>query len=688
MKPGIFKSTTALAVMVSLAAPLPALSQDKGNKRIDLTQMTSAEIGELVDRCRKRADRHQKKLAAGGEVQEKSGRIAKFCEAYGTGAFDAGLPGELQSAAVLASVADMTADAGAAAEAGAAVEADAGAEAQVVTGADTQQQADGSEPAQAETAAEAAAGANAEAEAAAEAQAAAEAEAAAEAGAAAESAAAQEAAEAAALAEALEQQEAEEAQAAGQEAQAEAQDEQTQAQAEQQTEAEAGQQDAVEAEQQTEAEAGQQDAVQAEQQTEAQADQPAADTAAEDTATSAEAIAADLAQSQGDTGETPDNPELVEMDSQAQADAQAEAETETSAAAAAAAEGSDGNAEVVEETVTEETVRSSDEEFETEVGADTQAAAQAEAPQADAAPQEDDSGLSNSQRNALLGLGALAIGTLLNNGGKVVSNSGDRAIVEQDGQYRVLKDDDVLLRQPGSNVTTYRFKDGSTRTVVTRENGVEVETIRSAEGRVLRRTRILPDGRSVVLFDDTQKAEKVVVNELPQVQDNRRAFSSTGAVSAQDLAAALAAQEAPKVDRRFSLAQVRNIDAVRRLVPVINVDSVNFDTGSAVIRPQEAEELATLGNALRDLIDRNPAEVFLIEGHTDAVGAATYNLALSDRRAETVALALTEYFDVPPENMVVQGYGESDLAVSTLDAERANRRVAVRRITPLLGSES
>ncbi|UWQ49184.1 OmpA family protein [Leisingera caerulea] len=652
MKPGIFKSTTALAVMVSLAAPLPALSQDKGNKRIDLTQMTTAEIGKLVERCRKRAERQQKKLAAGGEVQEKSGRIAKFCQAYGTGDFDAELPGELQSASVLASVAEMTADAGAAVEAEAGAEVQAGADAQAAGDENTQPQADGTAPAQTETAAEAGADANAEAEAAAAAETAAEAEAAAE------SAAAQEAAEAAALAEALEQE------AAAQEAQAEAQDEQAEAQADQQAEA------------------------QAEQQTQAQAEQPAEEAAAEETATSAEAIAADLAQSQGDTGETADNPELVELDSQAQADAQAEAETETTAAAAAAADNSEGQAEVTEETVTEDTVRSSDEEFETEVGADTQAAVEAPAPQANAAAEEDDSGLSDQQRNALLGLGALAIGTLLNNGGKVVSNTGDRAIVEQDGQYRVLKDDDALLRQPGSNVTTYRFQDGSTRTVVTRENGVEVETIRSAEGRVLRRTRILPDGRSVVLFDDTQKSEKVVVNELPQVQDNRRAFSGTGAVSAEDLAAALAAQEAPQVDRRFSLAQVRNIDAVRRLVPVINVDTVNFDTGSAVIRPQEAEELAALGNALRELIDRSPGEVFLIEGHTDAVGAATYNLALSDRRAETVALALTEYFDVPPENMVVQGYGESDLAVQTLDAERVNRRVAVRRITPLLGSES
>jgi len=49
-----------------------------------------------------------------------------------------------------------------------------------------------------------------------------------------------------------------------------------------------------------------------------------------------------------------------------------------------------------------------------------------------------------------------------------------------------------------------------------------------------------------------------------------------------------------------------------------------------------------------------------------------------------VAKALTEYFDVPPENLVVQGYGESELLVPTGSDERANRRVAVRIITALL----
>lgn len=74
----------------------------------------------------------------------------------------------------------------------------------------------------------------------------------------------------------------------------------------------------------------------------------------------------------------------------------------------------------------------------------------------------------------------------------------------------------------------------------------------------------------------------------------------------------------------------------------------------------------------------------MIEGYTDAVGSSAENLALSDRRAESVALALTEYYQVPPENMVVQGYGEQFLLVPTDGAERENRRVAVRRITDLL----
>ena len=146
----------------------------------------------------------------------------------------------------------------------------------------------------------------------------------------------------------------------------------------------------------------------------------------------------------------------------------------------------------------------------------------------------------------------------------------------------------------------------------------------------------------------------------------------------------LAALEAERAGRSFSLRQIREIPQVRALAATIDVEPVTFASGSAAIAASEARNLADLGRVIQDLLDENPGEVFLIEGHTDATGRAALNLALSDRRAESVALALTEYFDIPPENMVVQGYGETELLIDTQESESANRRVEVRVVTPLM----
>ncbi len=87
---------------------------------------------------------------------------------------------------------------------------------------------------------------------------------------------------------------------------------------------------------------------------------------------------------------------------------------------------------------------------------------------------------------------------------------------------------------------------------------------------------------------------------------------------------------------------------------------------------------------MRNIANRNPGEVFLIEGHTDAVGSDEDNLSLSDRRAQAVADVLSQQFGVPRENLVTQGYGKQFLLIPTDGPERRNRRVVVRRITPLL----
>jgi outer membrane protein OmpA-like peptidoglycan-associated protein len=69
------------------------------------------------------------------------------------------------------------------------------------------------------------------------------------------------------------------------------------------------------------------------------------------------------------------------------------------------------------------------------------------------------------------------------------------------------------------------------------------------------------------------------------------------------------------------------------------------------------------------------------------VGSPVDNLSLSDRRAQSVATLLTQSYNVPPENLATQGFGAQYLKVQTQGPSRENRRVTVRRITPLLKAE-
>jgi outer membrane protein OmpA-like peptidoglycan-associated protein len=84
------------------------------------------------------------------------------------------------------------------------------------------------------------------------------------------------------------------------------------------------------------------------------------------------------------------------------------------------------------------------------------------------------------------------------------------------------------------------------------------------------------------------------------------------------------------------------------------------------------------------VLEKDPSETFLIEGHTDAVGSDQSNLILSDQRAESVANVLSDVYGIAPENLATQGYGESYLKVNTVGPEQENRRVTIRRVTALV----
>ena len=301
--------------------------------------------------------------------------------------------------------------------------------------------------------------------------------------------------------------------------------------------------------------------------------------------------------------------------------------------------------------------------------------------------------LSDLEKAGLVVLGALVVGSVLSQSKaaadagqaqqQVVSNTGDRVVVlKPDGSYQVFKDDDALLRRPGNTLRTETFKDGSTRTIVDRADGSQIVTIRDATGRVLRRAHYDDRGVERLLINDLEPERPIVVSALPKPRGRPVVISGRDGDVA--MKAALAQRQIEKIGRTFSLRQVRTIPQVRYLAAMIDVSPITFVSGSSALSTTEVDALSDLGSVMQDLLDANPNEVFLVEGHTDATGKAAMNLALSDRRAETVALALTEYFDIPPENMVVQGYGETELLIDTQADEKRNRRVGVRIITPLL----
>ena len=142
-----------------------------------------------------------------------------------------------------------------------------------------------------------------------------------------------------------------------------------------------------------------------------------------------------------------------------------------------------------------------------------------------------------------------------------------------------------------------------------------------------------------------------------------------------------------KPKRAYSFDEIVHDDNVRRAMPGIEIDTVTFDTGSAELAPEMIDQLQDVATVIEKVLAVRPGEVFLIEGHTDAVGSPDSNQVLSQARAEAVKATLAEYFAIDPKNLRTVGLGERFLKIPTDGPEQENRRVTVRRITPMLTGE-
>ena len=275
-------------------------------------------------------------------------------------------------------------------------------------------------------------------------------------------------------------------------------------------------------------------------------------------------------------------------------------------------------------------------------------------------------------------------------GGRTVIFEPGRVIVRDPSGQAFVRHDELERFRYGARDIRVQQDHGETRTVVVRPDGSQIITVTAPDGRLLRRIRRDVGGRELIIIDNTFRDPAAIGGFFVSLPPPAiRIPYDRYIVDAEDAPPDLIYDtlEAPPVDRierRYSLDEIRYSPSVRQLMPSIDLNTINFDTGSWDIAPDQAAKLQVLADGLNRAIERNPREVFLIEGHTDAVGNDTDNLSLSDRRAESVATLLTQQFNVPAENLTSQGYGEQYLKEQTQGPSRINRRVTVRRITPLL----
>ncbi len=293
----------------------------------------------------------------------------------------------------------------------------------------------------------------------------------------------------------------------------------------------------------------------------------------------------------------------------------------------------------------------------------------------------------------------------------VIKEPDSRVIVKRNNRTIITHNESNRFRRVAPNAQVER-RNGQNVTVIQRPNNVAIYNITDDNGQLVRRYRRGPDGREVDIIDNRRNKSKwrrnlaiglgvgagvvagaAILNSMVDVPPPHVGVSRDKYIvdyddaDEEEVYEAFSAPPVDRIERRYTLDEVRATPNLRERMRRVDLSDINFETGSWEVDESQYQKLERAARAMMRVVDRNPNEVFLIEGYTDAVGAEDDNLTLSDRRAESVAVILSEEFNVPPENLTTQGYGEQYLKIDTYGPERANRRVAIRRITPLI-SES
>jgi outer membrane protein OmpA-like peptidoglycan-associated protein len=165
-----------------------------------------------------------------------------------------------------------------------------------------------------------------------------------------------------------------------------------------------------------------------------------------------------------------------------------------------------------------------------------------------------------------------------------------------------------------------------------------------------------------------------------EIANEMIAVSEDGALGKSDYQRGMAASEAAVVSRAImedtctvrAEALAEGLSAL--YMRTLSMPGVNFKSESAEL----TDEAKPILEAMASRLVRENARVE-VAGHTSNTGSESYNLNLSQERAESV-MAYLKSMGVPAGNMTAKGYGMSEPVAdnATQDGRNANKRVELR----------
>ncbi len=105
---------------------------------------------------------------------------------------------------------------------------------------------------------------------------------------------------------------------------------------------------------------------------------------------------------------------------------------------------------------------------------------------------------------------------------------------------------------------------------------------------------------------------------------------------------------------------------------------IPFEFDSARLTPEARDLLREVAAAMQS--EKLSRYHFLLEGHTDSVGAASYNQDLSVRRSQAVRDFLVRQHGLDPDRLATRGHGERFLLDAQNPESGRNRRVEITNI--------